>query len=367
MSVVYLSCHHDRQRRRPNELLAAWPTLVDVPVAVRRAGVEVRVIQAAHEDTVIERDGVRFQFVRTAGRAWPWRLLRAVTSARPAIVHSQGLAFPLQLRALGLRMPEVPVLVQDHGGRPPHGWRRYLVRWGLDRVRGVAFTARAQAEPFRAAGVLPPHVPVFEVLESSSHFLPGDTRAARDVTGLHGDPCLLWVGRLDHNKDPLTVLSALSQALPRLRDPQLWCYYTSAPLLGRVHQRLRDDAALARRVHLMGAVPHTALEQLYRAADLFVLASHREGSGYALLESLACGMTPLVTDIPSFRRITGEGAVGALFPPEDAAALSRLLVAWSERDRARLRQSARHHFESQLSFRALGEELRSTYEALGSA
>ena len=70
MRVVYLNCHRDRERRSPDELLVAWPTLVDVPVALRRAGVEVHVVQSAHEDRLIERDGVPFRFVRTAGRAW---------------------------------------------------------------------------------------------------------------------------------------------------------------------------------------------------------------------------------------------------------------------------------------------------------
>ena len=58
-----------------------------------------------------------------------------------------------------------------------------------------------------------------------------------------------------------------------------------------------------------------------RAADVFVLGSHREGSGYSLIEALACGLPPVVTDIPSFRSLTAAGAVGALWPCGDARAL----------------------------------------------
>ena len=70
-----------------------------------------------------------------------------------------------------------------------------------------------------------------------------------------------------------------------------------------------------------------------RAADLFVLGSHREGSGYSLIEALACGLPPIVTDIPSFRSLTGAGVVGALWPDHlDAPTPSeaRLKSAWSE-------------------------------------
>jgi hypothetical protein len=52
---------------------------------------------------------------------------------------------------------------------------------------------------------------------------------------------------------------------------------------------------------------------LAAAADLFVSGSQREGSGTALLESLACGLPPIVTDIPSFRMLTCDGRIGALW------------------------------------------------------
>ena len=76
--------------------------------------------------------------------------------------------------------------------------------------------------------------------------------------------------------------------------------------------------ALARRVRLVGYVPQEKLPAYYSAADIFVLGSHHEGSGYALIEACACGAVPVVTRIPPFRAITGDGARGALWPPGDA-------------------------------------------------
>ncbi len=213
-------------------------------------------------------------------------------------------------------------------------------------------------------GVLRADLPVFEVLESSSRFTPGDRDSARHTTGLHGDPCLVWVGRLDANKDPLTVLDALSRALPALPDARLWCCYTDAPLLDAVRARLAGDPALASRVRLLGALPHERVQDVLRAADFLVLGSHMEGSGYAVLEALACGTTPLVTDIPSYRRITGGGALGALSAPGDATAMACAIIEWAGRDRGALRRAARAHFDGALSFRALAEELRSAYRAL---
>ncbi len=97
-----------------------------------------------------------------------------------------------------------------------------------------------------------------------------------------------------------------------------------------------------------------------QAADLFVLGSHREGSGYSLIEALACGLPPLVTDIPSFRSLTGEGAVGSLWPCGDSDALrGRLLEA---RIDAETRAKVREHFDLRLSFDSVGLKLAAMYD-----
>jgi glycosyltransferase involved in cell wall biosynthesis len=97
-----------------------------------------------------------------------------------------------------------------------------------------------------------------------------------------------------------------------------------------------------------------------RAADVFVLGSHHEGSGYSLIEALACGLPPVVTDIPSFRVLTGRGAVGRLWPCGDSAALTRALVAAGRADPA-LRTAVRGHFVRELSFAAVGRKLSAMY------
>ncbi len=374
--VVQISCYLDPLRRRPEELLTVWPSLMDVAVAASDAGVEVTVLQAAARDATLSRGSVRIEFVaqRPAGlvRAslgvWATPLPRELAgraAALPAdLMHLHSLAFPLHARFLQRAVDGVPLLIQDHADRPPPRWRVPLHRRGLDGVSGVAFTARSQAEPFVRTGVLPADIPVFEILESSSRFTPGDQGAARARTGLHGEPCLLWLGNLDSNKDPLTVLDALSRAVPTLPDAQLWCCYRSAPLRHSVARRVASDDGLRGRVHLLGTRSHDDVQWLLRAADFLVQGSHSEGSGYAVIEALACGTTPLVTDIPSLRRITRGGRAGALSPPGDPESMARAIVDWAARDRGYLRADAREHFERYLSFEAVGRELRAAYEAL---
>jgi glycosyltransferase involved in cell wall biosynthesis len=231
----------------------------------------------------------------------------------------------------------------------------------LSAADGVAFCARGQAEPFLKLRLLQARTKVYEIPESASRFTPGDQAEARLATGLTGDPCVLWVGHLNTNKDPLTVLDGVSLAARHLPGLQLWCCFATAPLLAAARRRIDGDSQLQGRVHLLGRVPHERIESLMRAADLFVLGSHREGCSFSVLEAMACGLPPVVTDIPSFRTLTGDGAAGGHWPCGDAQQLAQLLVQLASQPRAVLRAAARKQFDNELSFAAFGRKLCAAY------
>jgi glycosyltransferase involved in cell wall biosynthesis len=371
-----VSFYADPEGRDADALLEAWPTLPGVAAGVARAGVGVTIVQASTRHQTIARDGITFHFVddpaavpyRLPGGVpisrRPRRMLDCVAALAPDIVHVHGFQQPLAIRQLTRAVRGVPVVVQDHGVQVPHGWRRHAWRWALRDVAGVTFVAREQARPLYEAGVLRVDLPLFEVMEGSSTFTPGDQLEARAETGIEGDPCLLWTGHLNRNKDPLTLLEAFRMAADRLPDARLWCCFGLAPLLEEVERRVAGDDVLRGRVTLLGKRPYSEMERLFRAADFLVQMSHVEASGYSLIEALSCGTTPLVTDIPSFRRICGEGRAGSLTPVGDARAMAEAIVAYAGRDRASLRRAARTQFEAALSFDAIGRQLRGVYETL---
>jgi glycosyltransferase involved in cell wall biosynthesis len=166
------------------------------------------------------------------------------------------------------------------------------------------------------------------------------------------------VGHLSEGKDPLTVLDGVAEAALRLPGLQLWCAFGSAPLLQDVQRRIERYPQLAGRVHLLGKVEHARIEPLMRAADLFVSGSLAESCGYAVLEALACGVTPIVTDIPSFRALTG-GYVGHLWPSGNAARLAEALVCSAANRPSPER--VRAHFDAALSFAAVGRQWTEAY------
>jgi glycosyltransferase involved in cell wall biosynthesis len=357
----------DPQRREPAQLLEEWPSLVDIAEAAHGAGIPLTVIQASAHEQTLRHHGVTYHFVAPPSHG---PLVHAPACARllqqlqPQVLHVHGLEFAGEVTALAALAPQAPILLQDHAARLPRPWRWPRWRRGFAVAAGVSFCAAAQAQPFRRAHLLPRRVRIYEIPESSSRFAPQDRAQARAVTGLHGNPCVLSVGHLVAGKDPLTLLAGFRLAAAQLPDAHLWFYFGTAPLLETLRARIRDDALLRERVHLMGRVPHAHIEQAMRAADLFVSASRHEGSGYALIEAFACALPAVVSDIPSFRALTGEGTAGALWPCQDAAALGRALLAMARQPQEALRRATRAHFERELSFAAVGRKLRACYEDL---
>lgn len=347
------------------DLLDRWPTLRDVAEATANAGADVTVLVDGARDDELSRADVRYRRIAGLGRPrWRHPLTpRAAAIARacqPDVIHMAGFDAPLTTRALC--GTGIPVLAQDHANRPRAG---ALAHWGFAKLAAAAFTARDQAVPFLRAGQLRADLPIFAIPESSSRFTPGPRDKARTLYGIHGAPALLWVGHLDANKNPMMVLRAVQRVMARLPGITLWCAFGKAPLLPEIQTLLASDPDLAARVHLLGHIRHAEMETLYRACDGFVSASRREGSGYALIEALACGCRVIVTDIPSFRALTGDGAVGTLVPDDSDAMADAILREFSDGGEGGARRvEVRRHFDRHLSFEAVGAALVGAYADL---
>ncbi|KHS05793.1 glycosyl transferase [Xanthomonas phaseoli pv. phaseoli] len=347
------------------QVFAHWPTLADIAEAVASAGVQVSVIQASALNTRLRRQGVDYRFadLHQRGSAVRARTLAVLLHEIDAdVLHVHGLEFAGDARRLARLLPQLPILLQDHANRPPRWWARSLWRARYAAAAGIAFTSLELAQPFVRARLFRRSTQLFAIPESSSRFTLGDRLQAREQTRVHGDPCVVWIGHFSPAKDPLCVLDAVVTAARLLPGLRLWCVFDQAPLLAQVQQRLRADPQLARCVHLLGKVGHAHVQELLRAADVFVSASQAESCGYAALEAYACGCLPLLTAIPSFRALSDDGAVGELWPVGDASALSELLLRVSRQRPSRAQ--VRAHFEARLSFAAVGRRWVQAYTQL---
>jgi glycosyltransferase involved in cell wall biosynthesis len=366
MRLVIVNPVWEASSATPDETLDRFRSLTGWADAVRSAGAsEVTVFQRFHRDAVIDRGGVTYRFVVDGDRPGPpisyggRALCAAAAREAPGVVHVNGLDHPRLLRGLRRRLPASSVIVvQDHGGFDPmalSAWRRAWMRHGLRAASALLVATPGQKDIFVASGMVPEALDVRDVMEASTSLQVADESSRRP--GLS----ILFVGRLNRNKDPLTVLEGFSRFLTRRQDARLTFVYDDNELEPALRARLDDDAGLRSRVSLLGAVRHEDLPAIYAQADLFVLGSHREGSGYAALEAIACSVIPVLTDIPSFRGMTADGHIGALWRAGEPASLRDALLRVTSSKLAPQREAARAHFDRFLSWPAIGSRAMKIY------
>lgn len=223
------------------------------------------------------------------------RLARAIRQADAVHVHD-CIYFGSLIAATLARWHGKRLLVTQHIGEVP--LRNLLLRLLLaaaNRIGGRLVLARADAVVFISLVVKAYYERMFGARQTF-HYLPNGVDTAlfnpgvlpksayREQLGFATDRVLLlFVGRFV-NKKGLPTVRALAAAQP---DWQ-WCLIGQGP---------EDPHAWGlANVAVCGPLPHRALPDYYRAADLLVLPSESEGFPLVVQEAMACGLVPCIRE-----------------------------------------------------------------------
>jgi glycosyltransferase involved in cell wall biosynthesis len=291
------------------------------------------------------------------------RLQKVRRLAREAdLVHVHG-DMAAMLAAPGLRGR--PLVFTTHGLhrlRRSSGIAGALVRRRLRAAVATAATTICTAGDERddLAAALPPSlrdrlVVVRNGVPVAAPADPVRRRQARESLGLGADDvAVLFVGQLEERKDPLGAINAVNAARKR-GAPLVLVIAGSGPL----EQEVAAKAGAG--VRSLGYCEE--LEELYTAADIFLLPSHREGMSLALLEAMAHGLAPVVADGTGNAETVGEA--GVVFPAGDLKAMSNRLsdLAGDTDARTRLGSAARERIRNELSLEHFLAGTGEQYEA----
>jgi glycosyltransferase involved in cell wall biosynthesis len=103
--------------------------------------------------------------------------------------------------------------------------------------------------------------------------------------------------------------------------------------------RLAAGGTAAARIDFLGDVDHARMPALLHGHHVYVSTSPADTTSVSLLEAMAAGLFPIVTDIPANREWIVDGENGRLVPPGEAMRLAVAIIdAWRD---AALRARAR--------------------------
>jgi len=288
----------------------------------------------------------------------PLVLCRFIKREHPNVIFVHGFNFPVQL--LTLRMfisSSTKIIVQHHAETAlTHPIKHWLQKLAYSRADAFLFGSPDLASSFLDRGIITTKEKVFEIMEGSSLFKTMDQQEARNKLSLSEEIIFLWVGRLNENKDPFTVLNAFKKYRSSKNNFKLYMIYGTAEMEVKLKKFVADND-MDSSVVFIGSVPHHDLELWYNASDYFISASHYESSGVALGEAMACGCIPIVTKIPTFISMTDQGRCGYLFEKSDWEELYEILVNLKLENKHIFRERAIAKFHKDLSFHAIGRKI----------
>jgi teichuronic acid biosynthesis glycosyltransferase TuaC len=260
-----------------------------------------------------------------------------------AVALGAELGIPVVLSARGTDLNVFPDI------RPV----RPLMIDSLERCRTLICVSRDLKAKALALGMPEGKIHVIGNGIDAEKFQPGDRAAARAALGLPAAaPIFLSVGNLIEGKGFHIAIEALA-GLAR-KDALL---YVAGQ--GPMRARLEAQAAalgIADRVKLLGPVPNAALPEWYRAADVFLLPTAREGWPNVVTEAQACGLPAVATRVSGLPDIVTDSSLGLLVDDRGVAAFratmdAALATRW---DRARIAQAGRARTWEKVSEELLG-------------
>jgi glycosyltransferase involved in cell wall biosynthesis len=147
-----------------------------------------------------------------------------------------------------------------------------------------------------------------------------------------GKRCLLFLGRVHVKKGPDILFRAFARVLRDLPPDATndVCLVMAGPCdhgYGKTMVRLANKLGIADRVMWTGMVTGNLKWGAFHAADAFVLPSHQENFGIAVVEALACGVPVLISNqVNIWREIHLEQA--GLVESDDLEGTRLLLERW---------------------------------------
>ena len=257
-------------------------------------------------------------------------------------------------------------LIQDAG-------RNLLWRWATRYTLHRSAAMVGDCETIRrlaiSYGMPEEHIVTFPWGVDLQHFSPAPREGAGETRdAAHGPAAFTLLST--RGWEPVYGVDIIARGFvgAAQRNPDLHLIMLGNGSQAGILRQIFERGGVLERVHFPGQVSQADLPRYYRASDLYVSASHSDGTSISLLEALACGCPALLSDIPGNREWIEPGVQGWLFPSGDADSLAEFILqaAGDRRRLGEMGQAARRLAELRADWNINFPQLYRAYElALG--
>jgi glycosyltransferase involved in cell wall biosynthesis len=320
--------------------------------------------------TDLEGLGIPVHCLGGRGVGWVGRLRTLVRDRDIDLVHAH-LAYTAIGARLGLRRRRLPLVYTEHivweCYHPATYWANLLTFHRNDHVFTVSEQVRRSIHYPRALRILP-RPPVETLYHGLDPAEVGRWTAlngadqVRAQLGVAADaPTVVTVANFKAHKGHEYLLQAAARVrgeIPDVRFVLVGQGPLEAEVRSGVHRHGLDGTVVF-------AGHRSDVPRILSAGDVFALASLHEGLSIALLEAMAMGTPPVVTDVGGLAEVVADGRHGLVVPPRQpevlAEAIRKLLC--DQELRGRLGRGARERAAS-FDIRASVRRSEAVYDRL---
>jgi glycosyltransferase involved in cell wall biosynthesis len=323
-----------------------------VTVCQEGGDLEHRLAEAGAETLPIRaRGGMDFGAAREIRRALADRRIELVHAHAS---HAHSLAV---LATLGTGVPLVVTRRVDFPiGRNPFS------RWKYRRAASVAAVSEGVRRVLVDGGFPAERVEVIHDGVDPARVAGAAESKLRAELGIPPEAVVFGVTAfLTDHKDHATLLRAFRLVEAEL--PNAWLLIAGQGELAEQLTALTRELEL-RRVRFLGHRPDIA--PVLGALDVFVLSSHHEGLGSAVMDAMYAGLPVAATRVGGIPELVDEGVDGLLVPARDPAALAAALarLAREPEERKRMGEKAREKAWARFSAARMAREYQTLYDRL---
>jgi glycosyltransferase involved in cell wall biosynthesis len=268
---------------------------------------------------------------------------------------------------LAAKAANLPALVRTEHVTPSVGFKKpykYLVKpFDLLTDRIITVSEANRQEQISLLGRSPQKVVTCQGGIELERFNPvHDVAEAKRKLGLDPTlPVVGTVGRLSEEKGHTYFISAAAEVIQQ--RPVNFLLVGTGPLETQLKEQAKR-LGLEDHFHFAGfqSNPIPYIE----AMDLTVMSSLNEAQGLALLEFMAMGKAPVVTDLPSFKEIVTDGQNGLVVASASGSALASgiLKLLGDTALREQMAQAALEKVRQQFSIQRMVNDLMDLYDNL---
>ena len=200
-------------------------------------------------------------------------------------------------------------------------FHRRRVGFVMARAAWITSDAEVMSERIRAFGVPAGRILTFPYGVDTATFRPATVPAS--------GPRIVTNRKLEPVYSVETVVDAFAAVREALPDAALTIAGEGSRAAALRAQASHSTAATA--ITFVGNVEHARMPALLQAHHVYVSAARSDTTSVSLLEAMACGLFPVVTDIPANREWITDGVNGRLVPPGEATKFAVAIIdSWRD-------------------------------------